>query len=265
MNVQYLQKSLKLQYKDQRAINDKFVLAALSIPLNNRLSNFERLNFNYMPNSLKDFDETSLVAKEELLATARMLEVEGQPSRSSLIHYINIENIHSNTTKHVSDLFNLIENEKSPFVISKKGKAALEALCKECPSLEVYRDFIAKTLSVRILQKCKSFYKSMKLSKLMNIISFYDSIPVIENLLYECNREGLVHTVINYHSQGEGYLNFNVEEQVGDSLTEFGNQLKGCFQKVVEATTHGKTQRQRIFQKVKEKLDDEIAEKEKQR
>jgi hypothetical protein len=100
----------------------------------------------------------------------------------------------------VSDLFNLIENEKSPFVISKKGKAALDALCNECPSLIVYKEFIAKTLSVRILQKCKSFYKSMKLSKLMKIISFYDSLPVIENLLYECNREGLVHTVINYHS-----------------------------------------------------------------
>jgi len=229
MNVQYLQKSLKLQYKDQRAINDKFVLAALSIPLNNRLSNFERINFNYMPNSLKDFDEASLVAREELLATARMLEVEGQPSRSSLIHYINIENIHANTSQHVSELFYLIENEKSPFVISKKGKAALDALCKECPSLTVYKEFIAKTLTVRILQKCKSFYKSMKLSKLMKVISFYDSIPVIENLLYECNREGLVHTVINYHSQGEGYLIFNPEDQVADNLTAFGSQLKECF------------------------------------
>ena len=77
MNVQFLQKSLKLGYKDQRIINDKFVLAALSIPLNNRLSNFERLSFNYMPNGLKNFDEASLIAREELLATARMLQVEG--------------------------------------------------------------------------------------------------------------------------------------------------------------------------------------------
>jgi hypothetical protein len=199
MNVQYLQKSLKLNYKEQRTINDKFVLAALSIPLNNRVSNFERLSFNYVPNSLRDFDEASLVAREEILATARMLQVEGQPSRSSLIHYINIENIHANTTQHVSDLFYLIENESSPFVISKKGKAALEALCKEQPSLEVYKHFIARTLTVRILQKCKSFYKSMKLTKLMKIISFYDSVPAIETLLFECNREGLVNTVINHH------------------------------------------------------------------
>ena len=56
-----------------------------------------------------------------------------------------------------------------------------------------------------------------------------------------------------------------MEEQVGDNLTAFGDQLKDCFQKVVQATTYGKTQRQRIFQKVKEKLDDEINEKETQR
>jgi hypothetical protein len=31
------------------------------------------------------------------------------------------------------------------------------------------------------------------------------------------------------------------------------------FQRVVEVTTHGKTQRQRIFMKVKEKLDEEVA------
>jgi hypothetical protein len=35
--------------------------------------------------------------------------------------------------------------------------------------------------------------------------------------------------------------------------------LGKVFQRVVEATTHGKTQRQRIFMKVKEKLDEEVA------
>jgi hypothetical protein len=54
-------------------------------------------------------------------------------------------------------------------------------------------------------------------------------------------------------------LIFNPEAQVAENLFNFGNQLNDCFQRVVEATTHGKTQRQRIFLKVKEKLDDEIA------
>jgi len=77
-NRQYFVKSLKNSTAEQRkSINDKFVLAALSIPLNNRFSNFERLSFNYLPSSVKEFDEANLMAREELLATARMLQVEG--------------------------------------------------------------------------------------------------------------------------------------------------------------------------------------------
>jgi len=84
-------------------------LAALSIPLNNKLSNFERLSFNYLPGSMNDFDHENPVARHELLITAKMLNVDGYPSRSSVIHYINIENIQNNTSEHVSKLYDLIE------------------------------------------------------------------------------------------------------------------------------------------------------------
>jgi hypothetical protein len=67
-----------------------------------------------------------------------------------MIHYINIENINANTTDEISVLFNLIENEESPFVISKKGKASMDKLCKN-PEFVKYQPFIQKTLSVRIL------------------------------------------------------------------------------------------------------------------
>ena len=63
--------------ESRRSINDKFVLAALSIPLNDKLSNFERLSFNYLPSSVKEFDEANLMAREELFEAARMLSVEG--------------------------------------------------------------------------------------------------------------------------------------------------------------------------------------------
>ena len=47
-------------------------------------------------------------------------------------------------------LFDLIEKEQSPFVISKKAKATLESLQKD-EKLSKYATFIAKSLSVRIL------------------------------------------------------------------------------------------------------------------
>lgn len=139
-----------------------------------------------------------------------------------MIHYINIENIKANVTEEIFDLFNLIENEESPFVISKKGKASLDKICKNKEFLK-YQPFIQKTLSVRILQKCKSFYKTMKLSKLAKMLSFCGSVKEVEILLQECNREDLVHTVINYHSHGEGCLTFNDEAKVAENLFAFGS------------------------------------------
>lgn len=88
----------------------------------------------------------------------------------------------------------------------------------------------------------------------------------IEKLLYECNREGLVHTTIQYGSTAEeGALGFSGEARVAENLFCFADQMKHIFQRVVEATTHGKTQRQRIFMKVKEKLDEEVSQMQRQK
>jgi hypothetical protein len=189
-----------------------------------------------------------------------MLQVEGFPSRSSIIHSIKVESIHTNSSSCVQELFELVEHEESPFVISKKGKAALDTLCKEQPDLASYRPFIERSLSVRMLQQCRNFYRNMKLSKLQAMLQFYNSVTEVERFLYECNREGLIHTTINYHSQSEGAITFNAEAQVADNLFTFGNQLRTVFQKVVESTSSTGPQRQRFFLKVKEKLDAEVEE-----
>jgi|TARA_B110000285_G_C14709046_1_gene416943 hypothetical protein len=75
MNFQYLAKSIKQPYNEQKLINDKFVLSALSIPLHNRISQFERMPWYYVPSSMKEFDEANLMVREELLATSKMLQV----------------------------------------------------------------------------------------------------------------------------------------------------------------------------------------------
>jgi len=108
-------------------------------------------------------------------------------------------------------------------VISKKGKAALDSLCKSQPNLAKYRSLITISLSVRILQKCKNYYKNIKMSKLQKLLQFFDNTTEIERLLYKCNRDGLIYTTLNYHSNGEGFLSFNPEAEVTENLFEFGN------------------------------------------
>lgn len=56
----------------------------------------------------------------------------------------------------------------------------------------------------------------------------------------------------------EAILVFNQEAAVSASLFQFGDKLKDVFTQIKASTTHGKIQRQRIFLKVKEKLDEEI-------
>lgn len=210
-NVQFYTNLMKgLGYQHRREVNDKLVLAALSIPLNNKISNFDALAFSYVPRSMKEYDIKSQIKKEDLLDMSKILQLEGLPSRNAIIHQIYIENIHRSTLPQITELFNLVEQEESPMTISKKGKAALESLFLEFPNLEKYKPFIAKSLSVRILQKCKNFYTNMKMSKLLKLLQFYESVKEVEELLYECNREGLVFTSLNYHTtKGEVILTFN--------------------------------------------------------
>lgn len=102
-NVQLLTKSMKnVSGNSRREINDRFVLAALSIPLNNKISNFDSLPFTYVPESMREYDRTRLSAREDLLELSKILQVEGFPSREAIIHYIYIENIHQSTSPHVT-------------------------------------------------------------------------------------------------------------------------------------------------------------------
>ena len=71
----------------------------------------------YVPSSMKEFDEANLMVREELLATSKMLQVQGYPSRKSMIHYINIENIKANTTRWKGTL-------SSIYALSWTGKVA---------------------------------------------------------------------------------------------------------------------------------------------
>jgi hypothetical protein len=62
-NVQSITKQMKnVSGSFRQEMNDKFVLAALSIPLNSKISNFERLAFNYIPDSMKQFDQKTVNA-----------------------------------------------------------------------------------------------------------------------------------------------------------------------------------------------------------
>mmetsp|Transcript_39824 Transcript_39824/g.38377 ORF Transcript_39824/g.38377 Transcript_39824/m.38377 type:complete len:200 (+) Transcript_39824:1155-1754(+) len=184
-----------------------------------------------------------------------MLLIKGYPSRSSLINHIRVKNIHVlEQYPALLELFKLIEEEESPFVISKKGQGLFEKIFKENEELRIYEPFIKKNLSVRILQKCKSFFKNITFDSLKKILVFYKSFQEIELLLYECNREELIRTVMDHSTQT---ISFDQEQEMASNLQKFGHSLKKSFALVREAGREG-GERERIFMKVKEKLEYEM-------
>lgn len=201
MNLQSIIKLSKtLSDTDKSQMATKFVLATLSIPLNSRLSNFERLsvqsvesssnlNLSYVPQGMNEFYDESNQIKNELFGIASMLQVKGMPSRGSLINYLKIKNLHlSSEFPQIQELFKLIEEEESPFTISKRGKILLQEILQVDNIMwGQYKDLIVKNLSVRILQKCKNYFKNMKMSSLKQLLGFYSTFEEIEQLLYECN------------------------------------------------------------------------------
>ena len=118
-----------------------------------------------------------------------MLQIKSMPNHSSLKQHIARKNIHLVPgNPNVSELYKLIESEESPFRISKQGSSALDSAIKTMPSLEKYAPLIKKTLAIRILQKSKGFYTSIKFKSLEKLLSFFGEWDEIEALLYECNR-----------------------------------------------------------------------------
>jgi hypothetical protein len=74
MNLQQIIKFNKSMNEVQKSSQSSlFVLSVLSIPLNNRLSNFERLSVQYIPQGMSEFYEESNLVKNELFSIASML------------------------------------------------------------------------------------------------------------------------------------------------------------------------------------------------
>jgi len=184
-----------------------------------------------------------------------MLQIKGIPSQASLSHTLYSKNIHKVVgNPHIAILFKLIEFEDSPFTISKQGSEALNKAIEVMPNLLKYKDFIQKTLAIRILQKCKNFFTNIKFASMTKMLGFYGDWDKIETLLYECNRLNMVMTIADHAKQ---VITFDQVAQVHENLVSFGNKLRIVFQKVQERCTPDK-ERIRIFEKIKGELDEEM-------
>lgn len=139
-NVHQINKqNLKMSSDDKLSLASEFVLAALSIPLSNKLTTHERISSDYLPKDIQDELDLSQIVSQEIFKVAQMLQIQGIPSRQNLIALITTKGTHVvQGSPEIKTLFELIENEESPFKISKEGSAALASALTKNPALAKY-------------------------------------------------------------------------------------------------------------------------------
>lgn len=94
------------------------------------------------------------------------------------------------------------------------------------------------------------------MNNLKKMLPFYENFNAIEMLLYECNREGLLQTILDHRTQS---IIFDQQVEVASNLLKLGTRLRDAFQLVQSVSSEGK-ERERIFLKVKEKMEEEMSE-----
>ncbi len=76
---------------------------------------------------MEDAVENSSQVKQEILNVSQMLNIQGFPSRASLISQIHLKNqFQVSGCPSIGLLFKLIEFEDSPFTIAKQGPLYLD-------------------------------------------------------------------------------------------------------------------------------------------
>lgn len=127
----------------------------------------------------------------------------------------------------------MLEEEQSPFKIAQTSKGIFDKLLERNADWQKYRKFLERAVSIRILQRCRSYFKTMKLTYLLKLLVFYDKMEDIENLLYECNRTDLVATRIEHSTSS---ITFDPSgEQVTSSLSQFTSGLTQVVSLVQQA------------------------------
>ena len=105
LNLQSIIRIKKNADEEKKKVATEFVLATLSIPLSNRVTNFEKLMLNYIPVGLRELIQEDGQSRTEFFQLSQLLSIKGTPSRKSLIQEIKLKNTHIACGPEIQSLF----------------------------------------------------------------------------------------------------------------------------------------------------------------
>ena len=159
---------------------DKIILSFLTIPLDERISNFKEIGFHILSEDKRD-------KSDEFVKFTELIDQSSDLDKSTILKYITDKNLLSICSEEVRNLYEVMESVLlKPKELSLKSKKSLEWI----ENSQFYSQFLVEiraNMIIRILQKLGKVYKVMKFDKfnqMFNFINFYEC----EKIIVEGNR-----------------------------------------------------------------------------
>lgn len=169
---------------------DRIVLSFLTIPLDERISNFKEIGFNILNEEKRD-------KSEEFLKFTELIDQSSDLDRSTILKYIKDRNLLLICSEEVKVLYEVMESVLlRPKELSAKSKQSLEWIERN----QAYSQFLVEirtNMVIRILQKLGKVYKIMKFDNFQQMFSFINFYEC-EKIIVEGNRSYVARNVSSH-------------------------------------------------------------------
>lgn len=182
-----------LSKEDQQKLASKVLISALSVPIINNNNNF---------NDGRDNNTQLLI---------NLLRVQKTPTRELLLNDIFAKNVYNNVSPEVKELYQILEVEFHPLLITKKVAPILKTL-KENEELKDYIAPLQDVILTRILQQLSQVYTTVKIDFVVNQTTFKDgdlafSAIDIERFIMNGNKKEELNIRINHQDKTISFTN----------------------------------------------------------
>ena len=165
---------------------DRIILSFLTIPLDERISNYREIGFNILNEDRRD-------KSEDFAKFTDMIDQSADLDRSTILKYIIDKNLLTICSEEVKNIFDVMESVLlKPQELSRKSKQSIEWIEKN----QFFSQFLVEVRSnliIRILQKLGKVYKVIKFDNFKKMFGFI-SFAECEKIIVEGNRSYMVNT-----------------------------------------------------------------------
>lgn len=236
----------KLEKYDLENVNNRILLSALVTP-------FKNLYINYLSIGDELFEHEKEIEIQTCGRMMGILKLNVVPSRQNLLNFIETNQLYKDCDEKIQNLYDLLENEKNPLVIGRKGTDILNYL-RSNDKFEEYANLISRNLILKSLIMMSRVYTSVSFARLSTIFPWISS-EEIENIISENSRVKVINCTIDHR---KGLIKFSNAEGVRNTFNETMNKFLNTVESISSTIISQDASNQRKFNNLRTALYKEI-------